>query len=369
MKFKFTIVLVLLSFSILTYGRGADARGAGASKYHLDFREGDIHRVVITEVLRLEMHFPQVDSDQTRPSVRTSNYSFTETVQKVLPDGSAIIGATLDSFKTAIAIGEGANAEDFFHFNSAYSGDIEHFLHDIKVLPRAQFLGQTLLFTMRQDGTIHDFQNLQSFHDDAVGKGYDYDMVHAMLSLTDSLRIGQLLELGFGGLAGTGQQYTSLSTATEIPITRSVTSRSNRNSITVRATYFEPPKNIDYLEGIATPLIIKQFRGGGMGTIEMKDNFITHSIYRDTANVFLGVDIDNVPEEITRIVTTDVYPVAVLRGGTVSIKEIEVHKGTPKDPNAEAMKRMNVIDPETGKIYAPDSTRHPSPANAPTGNE
>jgi hypothetical protein len=359
MKLKLSVVLVLLIPISGVYGH---TNGTGPAKYRLDFREGDAHRVVITEVLRLEMHFPQVDSDQTRPSVRTSNYSFTETVQKVLPDGSAIIEATLDSFKTAITIGEGPGAEDFFHFNSAYSGDIEHFLHDIKVLPRAQFLGQILLFTMQPDGTIHDFQNLQAFHDDAIGKGYDYDMVHAMLSLTDSLRIGQLLELGFGGLAATERPYTSSSTATEIPITRSVTSSANRNSIAVRARYFDPPKNIDYLEGIATPLIIKQFRGGGMGTIEMKNNFLTHSTYRDTANVFLGVDIDNVPEEITRIVTTDVYPVAVLRGGSVSIKEIEVHKGTPKDPNAEAMKRMNVIDPEAGKIYAPDSTRHPSPA-------
>jgi hypothetical protein len=353
MKLKLAVLLLVISCAGTIYGR------SGPSEYRLNFRVGDIHRVVIKEVLRMEMHFPQVDTDQVKPSVRTTTYSFTETVQKVLPDGAAIIAATLDSFRTVITIGEGKGAEDFFHFNSASDGDIEHNLHDIKVLPRAQFMGQTLVFTMRTDGTIHDFQNLDSFHDDAIGKGYDYDMVHAMLSLSDSLRMGQLLEFGFGGLAAIEKPYTSPSTATEIHVTRTVTAKpSGKNSLTVKEAYFDPPKKIDYLEGIATPMGIKNFYGAGEGSIEMAANFLRHSVYRDTANVYLAVDIDNIPEEITRLVTTDVYPIQVLHGGTVSIKELETHKGIYQDPSEKLMKNAMVIDPETGKVRAVDSTGH-----------
>jgi len=277
------------------------------------------------------MHFPQVETNDAKPSVRTSEYSFTESVEKLLPDGSAIIAASLDSFKTLITIGEGPGAEDFFHFNSDIAWDIEHSLHDIKTLPRAQFLGQTLRFTMRPDGTVHDFQNLSAFHDNAVGKGYDYDMVHAMLSLSDSLRMGQLLELGAAGLAGLHEKYHSPSTATEIPISRVVWAKETGKDVAVHATYSNPPQKIDYLEGIATPMGILKFSGGGTGALVVKDGFLTHSTYRDTANVILAVDIDTVPEEITRVVTTDITPVPVLHGGKVSIREIEVHHGTRKE--------------------------------------
>ena len=352
---QFTALLLVVSCVGTIYGRSH----IGPAEYKLNFREGDMHRVVVTEVLRMEMHFPQVDTDQVKPSVRTSTYSFRETIEKVLPDGSAIVAATLDSFKTAITIGEGKDAEDFFHFNSALDGDIEHYLHDIKVLPRAQFLGQTLRFTMRTDGTVHDFQNLDAFHDDAIGKGYDYDMVHAMLSLTDSLRMGQLLELGFGGLAGLDRPYTSPSTATEIHVIRTVTAKpTDKNTLTARAAYFDAPKKIDYLEGIATPMGIKNFYGAGAGSIEMEKNFLKHSVYLDTANVYLAVDIDNVPEEITRVVTTDVYPISMLHGGAVSIRELEMHKGVFRDPNEELMKHAMIIDPETGKVHVADSTAH-----------
>jgi hypothetical protein len=278
-----------------------------------------------------------VDAGGARPSIRTSVYSFTETVKQVLPDGSAIIAASLDSFKTGITFGEGENAENFFRFNSSEDWSITHELHDIKVLPRAQFLGHEVQFVMQPDGTISRFLNLQDFHNDAVGHGYDYDMVHAMLSLTDSLRMGQLLEYGMGGLAAVKAPYTSPSTATEIPIVRRVTSRRvGTEKLKVRASYFDPPNRIEYLEGIATPMGILHFYGGGTGELSMSDGYLKHSEFQDTANVRLAVDIDTVPEEITRVVTTDVYPITVLHASKITIREIKSHRGVYKDPNAGA---------------------------------
>ncbi len=316
-------------------GQGIEPITHPLSEFRIQFHEGDMHRVVTKEVLRLAMHFPQVDASGARPSIRTSVYSFTETVQKVLPDGSAIIGASLDSFKTGINFGEGKNAENFFRFNSADDWSITHELHDIKVLPRAQFLGHTIRYVMRPDGTIARFLNLKDFHEDAIGHGYDYDMVHAMLSLTDSLRMGQLLEYGMGGMAALRAPYTSPSTATEIPITRTVTAtHDGKGELKVRATYFDPPQRIEYLEGIATPMGILHFYGGGKGELTMSDGYLKHSFYRDTANVKLAVDIDTVPEEITRIVTTDVYPIEVMHASKITIREIKSHRGVYKDPNA-----------------------------------
>jgi len=307
-----------------------------AADYRLKFREGDIRRAVITEVLRQQWHFPQVSADLAKPSIRTSKYFFTETIERLTPGGGAVIGATLDSFQTGISMGETKDAESFFKFNSNGDWDISHEFHDIKVLPRAQFLGNTLRFTMNPDGTIANFLNLQGFHENAIGKGYDYDMVHAMLSLTDSLRMGQLLEFGFGGLAAVEGPFTSPSTATEIHLTRTVSATEvGKGILKVHSSYFDAPKDIDYLEGIATPLGILSFYGAGSGEIAFKDGYLKHSVYNDTANIVLKVDIDTVPEEITRTVTTDIYPIPVLRGGKVTIKEIQAHHGKPKEPDAD----------------------------------
>jgi|GEM_PF-2631055 len=321
----------------------------------LHFHEGDLHRVVITEVLRLAMHFPQVDASGARPSIRTSVYSFTETVEKELPDGSAIIAASLDSFKTGIDFGEGKNAENFFRFNSSDDWSITHELHDIKVLPRAQFLGHTIRFVMQPDGTISRFLNLQDFHDDAVGHGYDYDMVHAMLSLTDTLRMGQLLEYGMGGIAAAESPYTSASTATEIPVERRVTSNhEGKGKLKVRVRYDHPPSRIEYLEGIATPMGILHFYGGGTGELTVNDGYLKHSFFEDTANIRLAVDIDTVPEEITRVVTTDVYPIPVLHANKITIREIQVHHGVYKDPNPGAIDADSTDATEPKKFTPPN---------------
>lgn len=346
----YLFVVVMFAGSLL-----AQSTFAQPSEFRLHFRKDDRWRVQISEQLRLMMHFPQVEKMDAKPSVRTTDYSFTYAIDSVCSDGSAIIGATLDSFKTDIKFGEGKHAEDFFHFSSTIDWDLEHSLRDIKTLPRAQFLGQTLRFTMRPDGIVQNFENLDAFHQNAVGKGYDYDMVHAMLSLSDSVRMSQLLELGFGGLAAADAQYRSQTTATEIPIMRSVTvAKSGKNALHVTATYDSPPPRIEYLEGIATPMGILKFYGAGLGDIQMKDRFLKHSSYRDTANVLLSIDIDTVPEEITRLVTTEVTPIPVMRvgtkGATITIKEIEVHQAEP--PPADT---TGGLPPEENPI---DRTKH-----------
>src|ERR1041385_4171759 len=258
MKFKSAAILLTLCAASL------HAQPSTTNDYRLHLRKGDQWRVDITEILRLMMHFPQVEEGDRKASIRTTAYSFTERIDSLLPDGSALMAATLDSFKTRISFGEGKHVEDFFHFNSAVEWDLEHTLRDIKTLPRAQFLGQTLHYTLNPDGTVSNFTNLDDFHKNAVGQGYDYDMVHAMLSLSDSLRMGQLLELGFVALAATKQKYVSASTATEIPVTRSVTVTPNsKHGGKLNAVYSNAPARIEYLEGIATPMGILKFDGRG----------------------------------------------------------------------------------------------------------
>lgn len=340
---------------ILACARSVSAQPG--NDFRLHFHEGDLHRVVIKEVLSLAMHFPQVQERDNRPSVRTSIYSFTERVDSLLPGGMAVIAATLDSFQTGIDIGEGKHAENFFRFNSSGDYDITHELHDIKVLPRAQFLGQTIRFVMRPDGTIAQFLNLQDFHDAAVGADYDYDLLHAILSLSDSLRMGQLLEYGFGGIAAANGPYTSQTTTTEIPVTRTVsTKHSGAETLDVHVRYYDAPKRIEYLEGIAMPLGILHYEGGGTGSVTLSKGYLKHSFYQDTAKVLLDVDIDTVPEEIIRTVTTDVYPISVRYGRIVSLKELQTHSGV----NTDSLR--NVLNQRGELPHTSDERRKTPPA-------
>ena len=341
---------IRLFFAVGIFLAAAQVRGQSIAAFRIQFHSGEIHRVVTKEILRLAMHFPQVDSADAKPSIRTTTYSFSETVDSVLPDGSAMMSTVLDSFRTAINFGEGPDAQQFFTFNSSDDYDISHNLHDIKVLPRAQFLGHTIRYIMSPQGTIDTFLNLEDFHRDAVGHEYPYDMVHAMLSLTDSRRMSQLLEYGMGGLAALRGPYTSPSTTTEIPITRRITSRrEGAGTLAVQTSYFDPPQRIEYMEGIATPMGILHYYGGGEGTATIVNGYLKHSLFLDTANVRLQVDIDTVPEEITRTVTTDVYPVRVLHAARITIKEIEDHKGVWKDPNAGKFDRDTTTSAEGNK--------------------
>ncbi|HEY3875652.1 MAG TPA: hypothetical protein VGM92_09260 [Candidatus Kapabacteria bacterium] len=362
MRFTLRLLFFIASFLLFALARTVSAQ---PNEFRLHFHKGDLHRVVITEILRIQMHFPQVDIHDVRPSVRTTDYSFKERVESVDADGSATIAATLDSFKTNITLGEGKHAENFFSFNSSADYDITHELHDIKVLPRAQFLGQTLRFVMRPDGTIKQFLNLQDFHDVAVNGGYDYDLLHAMLSLSDSLRMGQLLEYGFGSLAALNGTYTSPSTTAEIPITRKVTAKKyGPGMLDVHVRYENAPPRVEYLEGIAMPLFILDYYGAGAGTIAMSKNELKHSFYEDTAKVLLHVDIDTVPEIITRTVTTDIYPVSVMHGKLISIEDVKsgVDSSHVISRRGHAPMPVEGNGPQTAPQSAPQGTDD-SPAN------
>ena len=150
---------------------------ASTKQEHLIFQTGSFAKLDISEMLKITMHFPQVDNDEVRPSIRFTDYHFTEHVESVNADGSANIGITLDSFRTRIELGEGKHREDFFSFNSNSDEDLRTKLHDIRTLPRAQFLGQTLRFTVGTDGQIKHFINLAQFHQNSLGPDAEYEFV------------------------------------------------------------------------------------------------------------------------------------------------------------------------------------------------
>src|SRR5256885_10279795 len=88
------------------------------SNLKIKFKEGESSHVKLTEELRLIQQMSQVDSELVEPSIRISVYNFTETVEKVHSDGSALIAATLDSFTTIIYLGKVEGRNEYFRFNS-----------------------------------------------------------------------------------------------------------------------------------------------------------------------------------------------------------------------------------------------------------
>src|SRR5947209_6962791 len=126
---------VLCSFLIVVT---TSAFAQQALKLH--FKQGDFYHLKLNEVLFLSESTSQVDSENAEPSWRMTEYNFTETIDSVYPDGSASIGATLDSFSTRIMVKETTERNEFFRFNSNNEGDIRNRLRDIRALPRAQFL-------------------------------------------------------------------------------------------------------------------------------------------------------------------------------------------------------------------------------------
>ena len=75
-------------------------------------------------------------------------------------------------------------------------------------------------------------------------------------------------------------------------------------------------------------------------------------MYRDTSNSKLQVDIEAVPEEITRQVKSVRTPIAVIRGGTVSVKQIKEHRGIYKEPKIEPDSDATVLD-QNGQMIRP----------------
>lgn len=316
---------------------GLVAFDASAQDVKLQFKEGEQNRLNIIEKLRITLYQPQVDEEYIEPSIRTFDYSFRETVEKVFPDGSAKIAVTLDSFKTETMIGEGRNAQEFFRFNSSDDYDLRTNFRDIKAYPRAQFLGQTLRFTIGSDGLVRNFENLTAFQAAAQGKGFDYDMVRAILALADTLRMAQLFEQSFGGIAALGNDaYADPSMMTEIPITRLIQSERKGDSIFVTTRYINPPERIEYLEGIAIPIALNKFNGSGKGKSVVKKGTMTWGQYSDSTTVTLDIgDTDVIPYKVVRDVTIKRHPIELAQG-IIGIKETEQHRGVPVAPEIKA---------------------------------
>ena len=327
MKLIRIVVIMVVAFAV---------QANAQEPVRLKFKQGEQNRLNIVEVLKLTLYQPQVDEEVIEPSIRTFDYAFTETIEKVNPDGSALIAVTLDSFKTSTIIGEGHGREEFFKFNSSDDRDLRIFFRDIKAYPRAQFLGQTLRFTVGSDGTIINFDNLKDFQLAANGKGFEYEMVRAILALADTLRMGQLLEHGFGGLPAVGKpEARSTSTVTEIPVTRVVKSTKKGDTIAVTTKYIDAPDRIEYLEGIAIPITLTDFAGGGQGKFVVKKGRVVWGQYSDSSTVKLNIDPEVIPYEAVRTVTVRRAPMEVLRGVKVNLKETEQHRGVLKEPEVQ----------------------------------
>ncbi len=349
-KFSLLVVSLTVIGGVLTsFSNAIDHRPI----VHLTFKQGAINRLTINEVLKITMHFPQVDNDEVRPSTRLTDYDFTETIDKVNPDGSAMFSIVLDSFRTRIILGDGRSKEEFFAFSSNSDDDMKTKLHDIRTLPRAQFLGQTLRFTVGTDGQVKHFENLAQFHQNSLGPDADYDFVHAMLSISDSLRMQQLLEQGFGAVGAAASPTGSLfgaSTATEIPIERKMTVASiyaksqHEDSIVVTGVYSDAPAHIDYLEGLSANVALSGYKGGGKGYAIVENGEVVRAGYRDTSTMKLQVDIETVPEEVVRYVTAYRSPINVMRGGTVHLEPGREHRAIPKAPKLDIDSNTTVID-------------------------
>lgn len=339
MNMKLIRIAILVVFAFA-------ANAQAQEPLRLKFKEGEQNRLNIVEELKLTLYQPQVDGEFIEPSVRIFDYSFTENIEKVLPDGAAQFAITLDSFKTVTYIGEGRGRQEYFTFNSSYDADLRQKFRDIKAYPRAQFLGHTLRFTVGPDGMIRNFDNLAEFQVAATGKGFEYDMVRAILALSDTLRMGQLLEQGFGGIPALDKSnYVANSTVTEIPVSRSIKSIRKGDSIFVTAKYSNPPERIEYLEGVAIPIILKNFGGEGKGKFVVKKGKVVWGQFSDSSMVDLNIDPEVIPYKAVRNVTVMRSPIEVIRGGNIKLNETEQHRGIPKAKDLEKPEGIEIPMP------------------------
>ncbi len=344
---KKTLQFVLLAITLLISGQTAFAQKDAPPR--IKFKEGDSYHVKMTEVLYLKQQTSQVDPDMVEPATRTSVYNFSESIEKINPDGSAQIAATLDSFTTRIILGKVLNdRNEYFRFNSNNDYDLQVRLKDIRALPRAQFLGQTLRYTLGTDGLVKNFQNLASFQVATIARSFEYDMFHAMMSFSDSLRIGQLLEQGFGAVAAftSGKQSDATIqtpyTIAEIHVTRNLTAHRNGDQINYKGTFSNTPEKIDYLEGIAFPMNVEHFTGGSYGSVIVKNGIVTSGSCVDTAKMDLHIDTEIIKNEIVRHLTFEREPITIIRGTQFKIKELETHHTAPKPPAFDSDTNMTV---------------------------
>lgn len=338
---KLFIRSVFLIITVLAFHSNGSAQ--------IKFKEGDSYHVKMSETLYLRMQTSQVDSSMVEPSTRVSEYDFTETIEKVNPDGSAVFASTLDSFTTRIIVGKLDDRNEFFRFNSNNSYDLQNRLKDIRALPRAQFLGQTIRYTLGTDGLVKNFLNLSNFQVSTIARNFEYDMLHAMMSLSDSLRVGQLLEHGFGAIAafsdGNKGMISYPSTITELHGIKKLKAERKGDQITFTGDYENIPEKIDYLEGIAFPMGVENFVGKTRGSVTLKEGIAVRGMSVDSGKLDLHVDTETINDVIVRNVTFHRQPVKVLRGATIRIKEIEQVHTPPKVYDFENDPRVKMIDP------------------------
>lgn len=304
---------------------------ASMAKPQLTFKEGTGFHVQIDEMLRITQQYSQVDSALVEPSFRFTTYHYSEMIEKVNLDGSALIAATLDSLTTKIYLGKVTDRQEYFRFNSNNEYDISNRLRDIRALPRAQFLGQTLRYVIGNDGVIKYYQNLDVFQQSIIARSYEYDMFHALMSFTDSLRIGQNFEQGGGALAALamGGKQTQPFTIAEIHVNKVLSATSSGDKIEYTATFANQPKNTEYLEGIAFPMNIEHFNGGLQGKCELKQGVMVSASETDSAKMDLVVENEIIKNAIYRTVSLSRKPIAFVRGVEMQIKDMKQHRPDP----------------------------------------
>lgn len=347
---KRTILLLILGLiSINSFAQ----KGKELTLPKLSFKEGDVYSVKAVEMLRIRMQFSQVDSALVDPSTRFTTYFFTENIQKAYPDGSADFATTVDSFTTKIYVGEVKEESEYFRFDSKNEFDIMNRLKDIRAIPRAQFLGQTLKYRVSPEGRIISFENLSSFREGAISRAFEPDITQAMLSLSDELRIGQLLEHGSTVLSGNALSRYAM---TEINVERTLSVSSGKDKLLFKGTFINPPSKLEYLEGIAFPMDITKFKGGTRGNVIFAKGYIGSSDVTDSASMIITIDAEVIKNDVYRTYTVTRKPLTMLKGGTIRYEERESRKAQYKEPveNPDDIEiNMNVDTGETNVTTKP----------------
>lgn len=355
---KRTILLLILGL-IASGGFAQKAKEVALPK--LTFKEGDFYSVKSVEILRMRMQFSQVDSALVDPSTRFTTYFFTENITKVYPDGSADFATSVDSFTTKIYVGEVKEQNEYFRFDSKNEFDIMNRLKDIRAIPRAQFLGQTLKYRVGNDGRILFFENLNTFREGAISRAFESDITQAMLSLSDSLRVGQLLEHGSSVLAG---NTTTPYTMTEIHVDKTLSVTSGKDKLSFKGTFTNHPTKLEYLEGIAYPMNLTSFKGGTRGSSVLLGGYISASEVTDTASMVITIDAEVIQNDVHRSYSVVRKPLKMLKGGVIKYEERESRKAEYKEPvdNPDDVQiNVNVDTGESEVIHSKktpaDSTR------------
>jgi len=323
---KRTILLLILGLIAIN---GFAQKGKEVALPKLTFKVGDAYSVKSVESLVIRMQFSQVDSALVEPSTRITTYYFTENIAKVYPDGSADFATTVDSFTTKIYVGQVKEESEYFRFDSKNEFDIMNRLKDIRAIPRAQFLGQTLKYKVANDGRLILVEKLDSFREVARSSAFDYDIHQAMLSLSDSLRVGQLLEHGSSVLAGS---VVLPYTITEVHVDKTLSITTGKDKITFAGTLTNPPEKLEYLEGIAFPMNVSKFKGGTRGMAVISNGYIASSQVTDSASMVITIDAEVIQDIVHREFNVIRVPLKVLKGGTIHYEERESHKAEYKEP-------------------------------------